>query len=228
MSLLNHEAVSEGRAPTPDLLKNKFLTYRSDKNYQMILSDKHIREAIQSNKIRIKPQIDYETQLGSCSIDLHLNKTFRVFEYSRYPYFDVKSEAPLSDYTREIVIEDHRPFVLHPRGFVLASTIEWVELEDDIAARLEGRSSLGRLGIIVHSTAGLFDPGWEGEVVIELGNLGVMPVALYPGMRICALTFEQVSSRVEIPYRKKSGSKYSGQTGPTASKIFEDKDQSLK
>lgn len=190
----------------------------------MILSDKHIKEALQAGRIRITPEIDYQTQLGSCSIDLRLGRTFRIFEYSRFPYFDLGTNDALAEYTREVILDDGQPFVIQSGGFVLASTMEWVELADDLAARLEGRSSLGRLGIIVHSTAGLFDPGWAGQVVIELGNLGVMPVALYPGMRICALTFEQVSSPVEVPYRQKPGNKYAGQRGPTASRILEDGD----
>jgi len=192
----------------------------------LILSDEHIKEALRSGKIRISPEIDYETQLGSCSIDFRLGNVFRIFDYSRHPYIDLRSDKPISDYMREVEIANDQPFIIQPRGFVLASTLEWVELDDDIAARLEGRSSLGRLGIIVHSTAALFDPGWAGNMVIELGNIGLMPVALYPGMRICTLTFEQVSSRVRVPYRRKPGNKYAGQTGPVASRIFKDNDLS--
>lgn len=190
----------------------------------MILSDRDIKKAIEAGKIVIKPEVDFSTQLGSCSIDFRLGNTFRVFDYSVHPYIDLKSDRPTSEYMREVVLEDGQPFIMQPRGFVLASTIEWVELADDIAGRLEGRSSLARLGIIVHSTAGLFDPGWAGNIVVELGNLGLMPVALYPGMRICTLTFEQLSSPVEVPYRKKPGNKYSGQSGPIASKISHDDD----
>ncbi|MFL5801772.1 MAG: dCTP deaminase [Roseiflexaceae bacterium] len=190
----------------------------------MILSDRHVREALVEGKIKIKPEIDYETQLGSCSVDFRLGNVFRVFDYSRHAYIDLRSDRPIYEYMREVEIENDQPFIMQPRGFVLASTLEWIELDDDIAARLEGRSSLGRLGIIVHSTAALFEPGWAGNIVIELGNLGMMPVALYPGMRICTLTFEQVSSRVDIPYKKKPGNKYAGQTGPVASRIFTDRD----
>lgn len=190
----------------------------------MILSDRDIRRAIESGKIAISPEIDYATQLGSCSIDFRLGNTFRVFDYSSHPYIDLKSDKPVSEYMREVTLEDGQPFIMQPRAFALASTLERVELADDLAARLEGRSSLGRLGIIVHSTAALFDPGWAGNLVIELGNLGVMPIALYPGMRICTLTFEQVTGPVEVPYRRKSGNKYSGQSGPIASRIFSDED----
>jgi dCTP deaminase len=190
----------------------------------MILSDKHIREAITQQRIRIEPAIDYDTQLGACSIDFRLGNDFRIFDYSRHPYIDLRTDKPIAEYMREVVIEDQQPFIIQPRGFVLTSTLEWVELGDDLAARLEGRSSLGRLGIIVHSTAALFEPGWSGNIVIELGNLGVMPVALYPGMRICSLTFEQVSSPVDVPYYKKPGNKYAGQRGAVASRIFKDTD----
>lgn len=193
----------------------------------MILSDRHVREALSAGKIKIKPGIDYDTQLGSCSVDFRLGNIFRVFDYSRHAYIDLRSDRPVYEYMREVEIDNDQPFIMQPRGFVLASTLEWIELDDDIAARLEGRSSLGRLGIIVHSTAALFEPGWAGNIVIELGNLGMMPVALYPGMRICTLTFEQVSSRVDMPYRSKPGNKYAGQTGPVASKIFSDKDLTM-
>ena len=167
----------------------------------MILSDRHVREALISGRIKIRPEINYETQLGSCSIDFRLGNTFQVFDYSRYPYIDLRSDKPIYEYMREIEIEGDQPFIMQPRGFALASTLEWIELDDDIAARLEGRSSLGKLGIIVHSTAALFEPGWAGNIDIELGHLGVIPVALYPGMRICTLTFEQVSSKVDFPHR---------------------------
>lgn len=193
----------------------------------MILSDKDIKQAIQDRRILFNPTIDYNTQLGACSVDLRLSRSFQVFEYSKHPYVDLKSDKPVSDYMRKIEIEDSQPFIIQPGSFVLAATVEWLELSDDIAARLEGRSSLGRLGVIVHSTAGLFSPGWAGIPVMELGNLGVMPVALYPGMRICCFTFEQVSSRVETPYSSKPGNKYAGQTGPIASRIFEDHDISI-
>ena len=116
-------------------------------------------------------------------------------------------------------MEPGEPFILQPREFVLAITEETLELDDDVLGRLEGRSSLGRIGIIVHGTAGLFDPGWSGKATLELSNLGRMPVALYPGMRICSFTFEQLSTRVEVPYGKKRSNKYAGQTGPLASRL---------
>ena len=179
-----------------------------------MLSDKHIKEAISTGRIKISPEIDYNTQLGACSVDLKLGATFRVFEYSRIPYVDLREYTSPSEYTQKIVLEPNQPIIIQSKGFILASTEEWIELSDDLAGRLEGRSSLARLGIIVHSTAGLIDPGWAGKIVMELGNVGVMPVALYPGMRICALTFEQVSSNVEVPYRSKPQNMYAGQKEP--------------
>jgi dCTP deaminase len=116
-------------------------------------------------------------------------------------------------------VNDGEPFVLQPREFALAITQECLELDDDVLGRLEGRSSLGRIGIIVHGTAGLFDPGWSGRATLELSNLGIMPVALYPGMRICSFTFEQLTSPSSLPYRKKPGNKYAGQDRPLASRL---------
>ena len=123
----------------------------------------------------------------------------------------------------EVIVRDDESFILQPGDFVLATSIESLTLPNNLLARLEGRSSLGRLGIVVHSTASVFDPGWEGVVVMELGNLGRMPVALYPGMRVCALTFEELSSNAEVPYNKKKSAKYVGQKTPEASKIGEER-----
>ena len=189
----------------------------------MVLSDKDIKKALEEGRIKIRPKIDQKTQLGSCSIDLRLGNVFRVFNYSRYPYIDPFNKKYLRRISKEIRIKDHEPFVLQPGDFVLATTIETLEIGDDLLARLEGRSSLGRLGIVVHSTASIFDPGWRGKIVMELGNMGRMPVALHPGMRICALTFEQLTSPVEVPYYKKKSAKYVGQKAPEPSKIAEEK-----
>ena len=189
----------------------------------MILSDRDIKKYIKEGIIKIQPKIDQEKQLGSCSIDLRLGHTFRVFNHSRYPYIDPYDKNLSRDMTKEVEIDDGEPFVLQPGDFVLATTIESFELPDNLLARLEGRSSLGRLGIVVHSTASVFEPGWKGKVVMELGNGGRMPVALYPGMRVCALTFEELSSPAEVPYSKKKTAKYVGQKSPEPSKIAEDK-----
>lgn len=186
----------------------------------MVLSDRDIVKFIKQGKIKITPPPDLSTQLGSCSIDFRLGNTFLIFEHSKHPYIDLRGSVDINELMRKIVVPDNEPFIIQPGDFVLAATKETLELSDDILARLEGRSSLGRLGIIVHSTSGIFDPGWVGAATMELGNLGRMPVALYPGMRICAFTFEQLSSPAKNPYRKKKGSKYAGQVEPEASRFI--------
>ena len=185
----------------------------------MVLSDQDILRYIEDERIRIKPEIDHTTQLSSCSVDFRLGNTFMVFEHSRYSFIDPRSPVSVAESMRKIVIAPGEAFMIHPGDFVLASTIESIELPDDLLGRLEGRSSMARLGIIVHSTAALFEPGWIGTATMELGNLGRIAVALYPGMRICSFTFEQLSSPAKVPYRLKEGNKYAGQTLPEASKI---------
>lgn len=185
----------------------------------MILSDKDIKKALKSGKIKILPEPDLASQLGSCSIDLHLGSKFRVFKHSSYPFIDLRGKIETERIMKEIVIPKNEPFIMQPGDFALATTVENLELADDLLGRIEGRSSLGRLGIIVHGTASIFDPGWRGRPTMELGNLGVMPIALYPGMRICAFTFEEVSTPVEVPYYKKKNNKYAGQKSPLASKL---------
>lgn len=194
----------------------------------MILSDRDIKAALKTGRIKISPEPNLDEQLGSCSIDLHLGNTFRVFRHSRYSYIDLKSSIDTAKLMEEINIPSDEPFIMQPGDFALASVAENLELADDILGRIEGRSSLGRLGIIVHGTASIFDPGWRGVPTMELGNLGVMPVALYPGMRICAFTFEEVSSPVDVPYHAKKGNKYGGQTKPLASKLAEEVSQQAK
>ena len=184
----------------------------------MVLSDVDIRRYLEAGKIRITPELPAE-QFGSFSVDFRLGQEFNVFEHSRFPYIDLRSHAALEGIMRKVIVEPGEPFILQPREFVLAITEEKLELDDDVLGRLEGRSSLGRIGIIVHGTAGLFDPGWSGRATLELSNLGRMPVALYPGMRICSFTFEQVSTPVSVPYRKKPGNKYAGQDQPLASRL---------
>lgn len=188
----------------------------------MILSDRDIKSALRSNRIKITPQPDLAKQLGSCSLDLTLGHVYRVFNHSRTPYIDPLKPETLADITTEIVIKDHESFTLHPGEFILAITIENVELPDDLMGRLEGRSSIGRLGVVVHSTAATVDPGWRGNITLELANMGRIPVLLYPGMRICSLSFEQLSSQVEVPYYKKSSAKYAGQSKPESSRISQD------
>jgi len=185
----------------------------------MVLSDKDIKKALRSGRIKITPKPNLKLQLGSCSIDLRLGKKFRIFNHSEHPYIDPRKPKLAMDMTKEVTVASQKSFILQPNDFVLATTIETFSLPDDLLARLEGRSSLGRLGIVVHSTASVFDPGWNGVVVMELGNLGRMPVALYPGMRVCALTFEELSTPAEVPYSKKKKAKYINQSAPEESKI---------
>jgi dCTP deaminase len=184
----------------------------------MVLSDTDIHKYIAQGKIKITPPLPPE-QFGSCSVDFRLGHEFSVFEHSRHPFIDLKDRTAIQELMRTITVPEGEHFILQPHEFALAITEETLELDDDVLGRLEGRSSLGRIGIIVHGTAGLFDPGWIGKATLELSNLGRMPVALHPGMRICSFTFEQLSSRVAVPYRKKVGNKYAGQDRPLASKL---------
>lgn len=187
----------------------------------MILSDGDIKKAISRKRITISPNPDFSVALGSCSLDLRLGNAFRVFDHSKIPFIDTK-HPPVGETMTEVAVKNDEQFILQPGDFVLAVTLERLKLADDLLARLEGRSSLGRLGIVVHSTASIFDPGWDGNLVLELGNLGRIPIVLYPGMRICALTFEELSSPADVPYNKKKGAKYVGQHTPVASKISVD------
>ncbi len=187
----------------------------------MVLSDVDIKRYIHEGKIRISPELSPE-QYGSCSVDFRLGNEFSIFEHSRHAFIDLRDKRALEDIMRTVKVEDGEPFILQPREFALAITTERLELDDDVLGRLEGRSSLGRIGIIVHGTAGLFDPGWAGRATLELSNLGIMPVALYPGMRICSFTFEQLSTPSSMPYGKKPSSKYAGQERPLASRLSRD------
>jgi len=188
----------------------------------MILSDRDIKKALLEKRIVIKPLPNYEEALSACAIDLRLHNEFEVFEHTQIPFFDVRNMINAAQATENITVKADKPFILQPGKFALASTMEWVELPDDIAGRLEGRSSIGRLGIIVHSTAALIHPGMKGRIVLELSNLAQIPVALYPGMRVCALSFETLSSPAEIPYSKQKTAKYFNQQGVMGSKIGKD------
>ena len=186
-----------------------------------VLSDRDIRAALESKAIRIDPYDPHDLQPSS--VDLHLDRSFRVFRNNRYPYIDVRSPQP--DLTELISVANDEPFILHPGEFVLGQTLEWVELPDDIVARLEGRSSLGRLGLLIHSTAGYVDPGWRGNLTLELSNVANLPIALYYGMSIGQISFFEMSSAAERPYGSAElGSKYQGQSEPTASAFHRDFD----
>lgn len=185
----------------------------------MILSDRDIKKAIAEMRIVIKPMPDLASVLGPCALDFKLGMIFRVFEYNKFPVIDPRQKEVFSKISREVTVPIGEAFIIHPGELVVATTEEWLELSNDLIGRLEGRSSLGRIGVIVHSTAARFDPGWRGKPVLELGNLGRIPVALYPGMKICAFTFEQLSSPSEISYTKRASSKYIDQASPLGSRL---------
>lgn len=193
----------------------------------MILSDRDIRAELEAGRIKIDPAEGIEERIGPDGIDMRLGNTFLVFERNKQAYIDPRSPESAKGTTRQIDIQQGEPFIIHPHELVLASTTERVTIADDLLGRLEGRSSLGRLGIIVHSTASIFHPGWDGTATMELGNLGVMPVALYPGMRICMFTFERMSSPAERPYGS-GESKYQGQVGPLPSGVWDELDDELE
>lgn len=188
----------------------------------MVLPDHKIKQLILDGIIKINPLPDFEFQLGPCSLDLKLGNSIKIFKQKPNTYLDLKNIKNIEDLMDEILVEEGGSFILKPQSFALAITKESFSLPADIMARLEGRSSLGRLGIIVHSTAARFDPGWNGKAVLELGNLGPMPVILYEGMKICSLTFEMLESKSEFPYGSKQNHKYSIQNSPLASKINKD------
>ena len=183
----------------------------------MLLSDRDIRAEIAAGRVGCEPFT--ESMIQPSSVDVRLDKFFRVFENHKYSVIDPSIEQP--DLTREVIAEGDEPFILHPGEFVLASTYEVITLPDDIAGRLEGKSSLGRLGLLTHSTAGFIDPGFSGHITLELSNVANLPVKLFPGMKIGQLCLIKLSSPAEHPYgSEKYGSRYQGQRGPTASRSF--------
>jgi dCTP deaminase len=185
----------------------------------VLLSDKDIRTEIDAGRVCVDP---FEpSMVQPSSIDVRLDRYFRVFENHRYPHIDPSVEQP--DLTRMIEPHGDEPFILHPGEFVLASTYEVITLADDLASRLEGKSSLGRLGLLTHSTAGFIDPGFSGHVTLELSNVATLPIKLWPGMKIGQLCLFRLSSPSEHPYGSGStGSRYQGQRGPTASRSYID------
>ena len=185
----------------------------------MILSDVSIRAAVEDGSIHIDPFDPAMVQPSS--IDVRVDRYFRVFVNHRYPLIDPKRPQP--DLTAEVATEVDHPFVLHPGEFVLGSTLEAVRIGPSLVARLEGKSSLGRLGLLIHSTAGFVDPGFEGHLTLELSNVATLPIAIYPGMKIGQLSFYQLTTPAEAPYGSEAAhSKYQGQRGPTPSRIHED------
>ncbi|MFD5435828.1 dCTP deaminase [Kitasatospora sp. NPDC058063] len=183
----------------------------------MLLSDKDIRTEIDRGRVVVDP-FD-PSMIQPSSIDVRLDRFFRVFENHKYPHIDPSEEQP--DLTRLVEPEGDEAFILHPGEFVLASTYEVITLPDDVASRLEGKSSLGRLGLLTHSTAGFIDPGFSGHVTLELSNVATLPIKLYPGMKIGQLCLFRLSSPSEHPYgSERYGSRYQGQRGPTPSRSY--------
>ncbi len=187
----------------------------------MIFSDRTIREALESGTIVIHPlEMSF---VQPSSVDLRVGDGFRVFENHRYSEIDPRS--PQADLTKLVEVGNGEAFMLHPGEFVLGSTLERVKLGTDVVARLEGKSSLGRLGLLIHSTAGFIDPGFEGHITLELSNVATLPIAIYPGMKIGQISFYQMTTAAEFPYGSPElGSKYQGQSGPTASRSHQDFD----
>ena len=184
----------------------------------MVLSDRTIARLIAEGRIGVDPYD--ESLLQPSSLDVRVDRYFRVFHNARYPYIDVKE--PQDALTEEVEIKGDDPFILHPGEFVLGSTLERVTLPDDIVGRLDGKSSLGRLGLLIHSTAGFIDPGWDGHVTLELSNVANLPITIYYGMKIGQLSFVQMTEPALTPYGSSSlGSKYQGQRGPTPSRYWQ-------
>ena len=184
----------------------------------VLLSDRDIRAEIESGRVRMDPWDPDMVQPSS--IDVRLDKFFRLFDNHKYPVIDPSQDQ--ADLTRLVEVDPAEGFVLHPGEFVLGSTLERVSLPDDLAARVEGKSSLGRLGLLTHATAGFVDPGFNGHVTLELSNVATLPIMLWPGMKIGQLAFFRLSSSAENPYgSERYGSHYQGQRGPTASRSFQ-------
>lgn len=191
----------------------------------MILSDRDILARIEKGDIVVTcPENDYMKNVHASSMDMRLGRYFKMYDHARFPVLDPMKPECFDGVTKLLELpEDGRsPFIVQPGEFVLGVTLEKIKIGDDLVARVEGRSSLGRLGIIIHSTAGFVDAGFEGTITLEITNINRMPVALYPGMRVCQLAFETMSSPALVPYHKKSHSKYQGQMMPEESRVCMD------
>ncbi len=185
----------------------------------MVLSDRSIKEEIAKGRIVIEP-LD-PSCIQPASVDVHLDHRLLVFRNSRRPYIDIKQD--LEDLTEPVEVAAEAPFILHPGEFVLGSTLEHIEVPEDLVARLEGKSSLGRIGLLIHSTAGYVDPGWKGHLTLELSNVSKLPITLYYSMKIGQLSFLRLTTPAERLYGSPElGSKYQGQREPTASRIYQD------
>ena len=190
----------------------------------MILSDADILRRLEEGDLVVEPLDDPDIQIQPASVDLRLGREFLEFQHANIPCIHPNSENEVDEYVEETVVDEGDEFILHPGDFVLGTTYERVAIPDDLIAHVEGRSSLGRLAIVVHATAGLADPGFQGHITLELSNLGTAPVALTPGMRISQLTFTELKTPADRPYGEERGSKYQDQSGPQASKIQGDRE----
>jgi dCTP deaminase len=190
----------------------------------MILSDRDILQRLEEGDLVVEPLDDPDIQIQPASVDLRLGREFLEFQRTNIPCIHPNSEREVEEYVDETIVERGGEFILHPGDFVLGTTHERVEIPSDLIANVEGRSSLGRLAVVVHATAGLADPGFRGKITLELSNLGTAPVALTPGMRISQLTFTELTSPAERPYGTERGSKYQDQGGPQASRIQGDRE----
>ncbi|WP_254543253.1 dCTP deaminase [Halomarina pelagica] len=190
----------------------------------MILADVDILRRLEAGDLVVAPLDDPDLQIQPASIDLRLGREFLEFQRTNIPCIHPNSEQEVEEYVRETVVEDGEEFILHPGDFVLGTTEERVEIPPDLLAHVEGRSSLGRLAIVIHATAGVVDPGYRGQITLELSNLGTAPVALTPGMRVSQLIFTEMKSPAERPYGSGRGSKYQDQAGPQASRIGGDRE----
>lgn len=191
----------------------------------MILSDGDIRERLKEGDLVVDPIDDPELQIQPASVDLRLDRTFVVYQVTHVPYVDPFEQETLDRYTEEVNIKDGDGFILHPNEFALGSTKERVEIPADLVGRVEGRSSIGRLAVVVHATAGFVDPGFQGHITLELSNLGNVPVKLYPDMRISQIVFHETKSPAELPYGQERGSKYQSQNKPTPSRLGIDEER---
>ena len=189
----------------------------------MILSDQELEKYIKQKKIIFKPSLDLSNQLGPASLDLKLGNEFRTFNSRKKTFIDPLDKQTFKNLTKLVKIKDKQHLVLHPGDFILGVTLEEITLPDDLGARIEGRSSWGRLGLIVHSTAGYVDPGFKGRLTLEILNVGNLSILLHPGIKICQLAIEKLSSPAKNSYAKRKSSKYCNNNLPTESKIYKDK-----
>ena len=184
----------------------------------MILPDHEIKKLLKEGRLVIQPLDDPEKQIQPNGVDVRLGNEFRVFRIISTPFIDTRKET--KDYTERIVLEDDKPFIIHPGEFVLASLKEYIRMPDDLMGSIDGKSSLGRLGIAIHATSASINPGWEGRFVLEITNMGKMPVALYPNMRIAKLVLHKLSSPCERPYNVREDCKYNKQDSISESRIY--------